>query len=285
MKDRTQAELDAEFRLDRIVDLDAVFARRAKASEAALAKFEAVRDIAYGTNPGETLNLFPAQGGAAPAPVQVFIHGGFWSSLAAVDFSFVAEGFVPRGVAVAVIDYPLIPSVGLGDIIRSCLRSIAYLRGHASELGIDPARVFVSGNSAGAHLVTEVMDAARLRAAGLPADAIKGGTAISGLYDLAPIAASFRNELLKFTPADVAAHSPLLRRPEIGAPLIATVGSDEMDEFLDQTARLAAHCRALGTPVEHIVVPGTDHITVVLDAFARPGAPLNDAVLRQMRVG
>jgi arylformamidase len=283
VKARSQAELDAEFRLDRIADLDAVFARRAKANEAALAKLESVRDIVYGPNPGETLNLFPAQGSAA-APVMVFIHGGFWSSLAAIDFSFVASEFVPRGVAVALIDYPLIPSVGLGDIIQSCLRSIGYLQRCASELGIDPERIFVSGNSAGGHLVAEVMDGARLRAAGLSAGAIKGGTAISGLYDLASVAASFRNELLQFTADDVAAFSPLLRKPEIVAPLLVTVGGDEMDEFLDQSARLAAHCRRLGTPVEHMIVPATNHITVVLDAFAKPGAPLNEAVLRQMGV-
>ena len=61
-----------------------------------------------------------------------------------------------------------------------------------------------------------------------------------------------------------------------------TVGGDEMDEFLDQSARFAEHCRKGGTPVEHIVVPDTNHITVVLDAFAEPGTPLNRAVLRQM---
>ena len=240
---RDQAELDAEFRLDMIVDLEAVFARRKQANDAALAKFEAIRDIAYGPNPGETLNLFPASRGSGPSPVQIFIHGGFWSSLAAVDFSFVAAGFVPGGAAVAVIDYPLIPSVGLGDIIQSCLRAIGYLHRRGSEHGIDPERLFVSGNSAGGHLVAEVMDRARLGAAGLPADVVKGGTAISGLYDLAPVAASFRNELLQFNPGDVAAFSPLLRKTEIAAPLLVTVGGDEAAEFLDQTARFAEHCR------------------------------------------
>ncbi len=281
---RSQEELDAEFRLDRITDIEAVFARRARASEAALEKLEVIRDIAYGPNPGETLNLFPASRISVPAPAQIFIHGGFWSSLAAIDFSFVAAGFVPFGAAVVVIDYPLIARVGLGDIVQSCLRAIGWVRHRASEHGIDPERIFVSGNSAGGHLVAEVMDRARPRAAALPEDVVKGGTAISGLYDLAPIAASFRNELLQFTPDDVATFSPLLRKPEIGAPLIVTVGGDEMGEFLDQSARFVERCRKDGTPVEHIVVPDTNHITVVLDAFAGPGTPLNRAVLRQMGV-
>lgn len=277
-----QEALDAEFRLDTITDLDALFARRAAATEAASKKFQARRGIPYGPGAAETLDFFPAAGGAGPAPVQLFIHGGFWSTLAAKDFSFVAEGFVPFGSALALIDYPLIPGVRLADIVDSCLRSIGFLHASAAELGIDPQRIHVSGNSAGGHLVAEVMDRARLSAAGLPTDVIKGGTAISGLYDLTNVAASFRNELLAITPDEIARFSPLKRPVDVGAPVIATVGGDETREFLDQTARYAAHCAAAGVPTGHLVVPDTNHITVVLDAFAAPEAPLNQATRAQM---
>ena len=280
---RTRAEIDADFTLDSVPDLDAVFARRARASEEALARFDVRYDIPYGAGAEETLILFPA---AAPdAPVQMFIHGGFWSTLAARDFAFVAEGFVPCGAAVAVIDYPLIPTVRMAAIVESCLRAVSYLYRHGSGHGIDPQRIFLSGNSAGAHLVTEAMDRERLRAAGLPADAVKGGTAISGLYDLTSIAGSFRNELLQFTDDEVAAFSPLLRPPNITQPIIVTVGENETWEFLDQSARLAAHGAEGGSPVEHMVVPDTNHITVVLDSFAKRDEPLNRAVRTQMGLG
>jgi arylformamidase len=126
------------------------------------------------------------------------------------------------------------------------------------------------------------MDRAWLSSARLPADLIKGGTAISGLFDLAPVAASFQNEALGLTAGEVDRFSPLRRRPEIGAPLIVAVGGDETDEFLDQSARFAAQARRLGADVEHLVVPGTNHITVILDALADPAAPLNRAVRHQM---
>ncbi len=279
-----QEALDAQFRLDSIADVEALFERRAKATKAADAGFKAARDIAYGERKSETLNLFPAAGDA-PAPVQIFIHGGFWSTLAARDFSFVAAGFVPSGAAVAIIDYPLIPDVRLGHIVESCLKAVGFVHRHGAAHGIDPERIFVSGNSAGGHLVAEIMDRTRLADAGLPADVIKGGTAISGLYDLAPVAASFRNDLLAFTDDDVATLSPLRRRPHIGSPLIAAVGADETRVFIDQTAHFAEQCRDDGTNVEQFVVPDTNHITVVLDAFANPDAPLNRAVRRQMGLG
>jgi arylformamidase len=279
-----RAALDAEFRLDAVADLEAVFARRARATAAADRDLKSVRNIAYGQGEHETFDLFPAPS-AEPAPVQVFIHGGFWSSLAAADFSFVAPGFVPFGASVAIIDYPLIPSVGLGDIVACCLRCIHYLQHRGAEHGIDPKRIFVSGNSAGGHLVVELMDRIRLGAAGLPADTIKGGTAISGLYDLTPVAASFRNDTLELSEEDVAAYSPLLRKTGIAASLIVSVGGDESRTFLDQSAALAARLGQDGAAVEHIVVPDTNHITVVLEAFANPDAPLNRAVRRQMGLG
>ena len=261
------------FTLDSIADLPAVITRREAANAVAAAAFPGVMRIAYGPGEAETFDLYLARDASRPAPVQIFVHGGFWSTMRAAQFAFVAPGFVPFGAALAVIDYPLIPDARMADIVASCKRAVAFIAGHAAEYGLDPARIYVSGNSAGGHLVAELMDSNRL---------IKGGTAISGLYDLAPVAASFRQEVLGFTDEEVARFSPLRRPPAIAAPLIVAVGGDETGEFLRQSAGFAAHASAGGAPVEHIVVPATNHITVVLDAFANPDAPLNSAVRRQM---
>lgn len=277
--------LDSEFTLDSIADLESVRARRARASRDALAAFDPLLDVAYGDGPDETLILFRPPAAGAPPPVQVFIHGGFWSSLAAADFTFLAPGFVPQGAALALIDYPLIPRVRFSQIVRSCLGAVDFLYRGGEELGIDPTRLFLSGSSAGGHLVAEVMDRDRLREVGLPADAVKGGTAISGLYDLTTVAASDRNEYLAITDEEVEKFSPLLRPANVAAPIIVAVGGDETAEFLRQSANFAEHCRAGGAAVEHIVVPATNHLTVVLDAFADPAALLNGLARRQMGLG
>lgn len=260
-------EMDREMSLDDVTGLEALFARRAEAAETALRSFAPRRGVAYGAGPGETLNVFPAGAGA---PVMIFIHGGFWKSLDADLFSFLAPGFVPFGAALVVIDYPLMPAVRLGDIVSACLRAAKWVRANAESFGGDPERVFLSGNSAGGHLVAEVM--------GRPEAAfVRGGTAISGLFDLEPVTRSFQNDDLQLTPEEVAAYSPLRREPAIKAPLIVAVGGDETDEFLRQSRAFAARC---GT--EAMVVPATNHITILLDALARPTAALNMAVRRQM---
>jgi arylformamidase len=273
----SRAALDSEFTLDSIPDLDALRARRDRAAQVGLAEFPPVGPLSYGADPDETLLLFRAHDPAAAgnAPAQLFIHGGFWSSMRASEFAFLARGFVPFGAVLALVDYPLIPRVTLADVVGSCRKALLWLRGHAGELGIDPQRIHISGNSAGGHLVAELMD-------DRACDFVAGGTAISGLYDLAPVAACFRNELLALTEADVAGLSPLRRPSRVTAPLIATVGASETAEFVRQTAEYADHVRAGGAAVEHYVAPCADHITVVLDHFANPDAMLNRLVRRQM---
>ena len=226
-------------------------------------------------DPDETLLIFLPLAGASPAPAQVFFHGGFWSSMQASDFAFLARGFVPFGAALVLVDYPLIPRVKLSDVVASCRKALLWLHRHGADHGIDPQRLFISGNSAGGHLVAELLDD--------PACTfVRGGTAISGLYDLAPVAACFRNELLGLTPEDVATLSPLRRTSRISAPLIVTVGGRETAEFLRQSADFAAHAAAGGASVEHLVVPDADHITIVLDVLADPRSELNRLVRRQM---
>src|SRR5262249_22820032 len=157
---RSQKELDAEFTLDSIGDLDAVVARRMAAAAAADGGFKASRAIPYGARAAETMHLSLPDPAAGPAPVQMFIHGGFWMYMSAADFSFLARGFVPFGIALALLDYPLIPSVRLGDIVAACRRAVAFLHRHARGHGLDPDRIFISGNSAGRHFVAGCAGAA-----------------------------------------------------------------------------------------------------------------------------
>jgi arylformamidase len=264
-------EMDREFALDDVADLPALFARRKAAAEAALAAWPVRRGAAYGPGPAHRLNLFPAdRTGGAPAPVMMFIHGGFWKSLDADLFSFLAPGFVPAGAALAVIDYPLMPAARMDDIVAACAGAAAWLAAKAGRLGIDADRMVVAGNSAGGHLVAELL-------ACPTGQVFRAGTAISGIYDLEPVTRSFQNDDLGLTPDEVARFSPLCRTLDLCAPVLVAVGERETGEFRRQSAAFA---RKVGA--ELMTVPGTDHITILLDALAVPGTPLNTAVLRQM---
>ena len=130
----------------------------------------------------------------------------------------------------------------------------------------------------------ELIDAERLRARGFASDAIAGACAISGLYDLEPVRLIAMNEQIRLTRDEVKQFSPLRREYTPSCPVIATVGGDETEEFLDQTREYAQLCTRAGAVVEHREEQGRDHITVVLDALGAPGHRLNRAVLRMMGV-
>lgn len=278
----TQAGLDAQFTLDTIADLPALFARRLEASARTRATLAHRLAVPYGPGPAETLDVFPAVGSRGAAPIQIFIHGGFWRSLDALTLSVVAGGFAPFGATTVIIDYPLIPAVRLGEIVTRCRAAVAWVYRHAAELGGDPDRIHVSGNSAGGHLVATLMDRDWPPSLGLPADVVKGGTAISGLYDLEPVALSAENERLRLTPEEVACWSPIRHLPRAAGPLLLPVGAQETPEFLDQTREFGAAWRGAGLTGEVMVVPETNHVTVVLDGLADPRSALNRAVRRQM---
>ena len=142
-------------------------------------------DVPYGPHHGERLDVFLPDG-PGPAPVHVFIHGGYWHRLDKADFSFVVRGLRPAGAVTVVVNYGLIPAIDMDTLVRQCRTAVAWVHAHAAEIGGDPARIFVSGHSAGGHL-TAMLLATDWTTLGRPADVVKGGVAISGLYDLEPI--------------------------------------------------------------------------------------------------
>ncbi len=262
-----RSHMDFQMSLDGIENLGELFDRRSRAADSCMNTFDLRHRVRYGEGQNEMLNIFPA---GSDAPVMIFIHGGFWKSLTADLFSFLAPGFVPFGAALVVIDYPLMPSCRMSDIIESCEKAVRWVHQNAASFGGDPDRIFISGNSAGGHLVAECMRRPVV-------DVIRGGTAISGLFDLQPVTMSFQNDDLQLTPNEVANFSPLGCPVEIDAPMIVAVGGEETEEFQRQSRAYAAH---VGTDV--LSAPGQNHITIVLDGLAGSNSELNRRVRDQM---
>src|SRR6201999_1005849 len=72
------------------------------------------RQIAYGTGPRNTIDLFSGDG---QGPIVAFIHGGYWQALDGSSFSHCARGLNNHGISVAVPTYALCPAVTVADII------------------------------------------------------------------------------------------------------------------------------------------------------------------------
>ncbi|GGX34191.1 esterase [Pigmentiphaga litoralis] len=263
----------------RVPEFHAIQAHWAEASVEARHRQPRMRTLAYGDQPGETLDFFPAE--SADAPLFVFMHGGYWRALNKSDFSWVAPELVRQGVSVAVVDYALAPAHPIEGIVRQMLAAHAWMYRHADSLRIDRERIVTSGHSAGGHL-TAMMIAARWPQWGndLPQTLIHGGLAISGLFDLDPLSKAPFLAALGLTPQRVDMLSPAFMSPGSDARLITAVGGDESGEFKRQTALIAE--RWPDNVVRDVALPGLNHMTVC-DGFAEPDSALMQAALELLQ--
>jgi arylformamidase len=257
-----------------------IFARWAEQSAAVRRLRACVTDLNYGETAAEKLDLFPASRDGAP--LLVFIHGGYWRSLDKSDFSWVAPPFTNHGVSVALLNYGLAPKTPMEEIVRQMLRAHAWLYRNGDRLGFDPSRIYVSGHSAGGHLTAMMMAALwPAYAPDLPADLVKGGLAVSGIYDLEPLLhAPFVNVDLKLTTPRARRLSPVRLPPATDRPLYTAVGGLESSEFKRQTKLIG---KAWPRNVARdIPMPNLHHLNVI-DEVANPASPLFDAALELLR--
>ena len=279
------AWLDAQYNnRARVADYADVLSRWAAASALVRQHSPCVLDLPYGDGAGETLDLFApaiaAPAGAAPAPVLVFIHGGYWRSLDKADHAFIAPSFTVDGALVVVPNYALCPAVGIEHIVMQMARAVAWVWRHAAEHGGDPSRIALVGHSAGGHLASMLLSCRWKQVDdALPAQPLAGALSISGLYDLEPLRHTpFLQADLKLTPASVARLSPaFVPRPK-GAKLYAAVGLDESVEFLRQNLLIRDVWGPTAVPVCE-TLPAANHFTV-LNNLADPAGRLHTLALR-----
>ena len=276
----TQAEIDRQYDVEASVPDFGAYARQFLVnSERVRDRLKPRLDVPYGPTAAEHMDIFRA--GRADAPVHMFIHGGYWHSLSSKEFSLVAEGLVAAGVTVAVVNYELCPKVTVTEITRQNRAAVAWLYRNAAAFGGNRERIHVSGHSAGGHLTAMLMATDWPGEYGLPADVVKGGCAISGLFDLAPFPHSWLQPKLRLTAEEVERMSPINHIPERAGPLLVTLGGDESEEFHRQSREFLAAWRAKGLDGRSIDLPGRNHFTV-LEEYADPNGPLLGAILAQM---
>ena len=269
-------QYDPEFRAGPRAPFIDWYVRR---SELAREKMDCRLDIPYGATPPETLDVFPSR--RPGSPVLMFIHGGYWRALSSKEFSFVASGLVPLGVTVAVMNYALCPQVTISEITRQSHAAVVWLMRNAERFSGDPSRIFVAGHSAGGQQVGMLLSAGeRLRAAG--GRSLKGGIAISGIFDLRPLQHSWLQPTLQLTDALCAEQSPALHIPGRAAPLLLSVGGDESPALIGQTQNYHAAWTAAGLDAAHFPQPGVNHYEAVYGLY-EPTSLLTGAVMELIR--
>jgi len=225
------------------------------------------RDVAYGPAPRQRYDVTAAPEGEG-RPCLAFVHGGFWQEGSKAWSGFAARALAGAGWAHVGIGYTLAPEATLAQIVAEIAAALTHLRAHAGDYGIDRDRIVLAGHSAGAHLAAAIL--AGLGGEELPG-ALAGYVLISGVYDLAPVAASYVNDKLGLSPGEAERLSPLLYWPAADRPVHLLIGADEPEAFRRQSDALALLWGRELSRISLARCPGRDHFDV-LDELARPGS-------------
>jgi len=105
---------------------------------------------------------WPPEAGDGPVPVVMFFHGGGWvvGDLDTYD-NDARRHAVGSGALVVSVDYRLAPEHPYPAAVDDVWAATQWVAEHARDLGADPARLAVAGDSAGGNLAAVVAHLAR----------------------------------------------------------------------------------------------------------------------------
>lgn len=256
------------------------------------AKFEVEkhRNLAY--NPAKDadpvkhkLDLYVPKG-AKKFPVMMFVHGGAWRSGNKDLYAALGETFAKQGVGTVVINYRLSSASGTikhPDHVKDVAKAFAWVKENASRYGGDPEKLYVSGHSAGGHLVALLAtDDQYLKAEKCAAKDVRGVMALSGVYtigaDLPMLKDAFGSDAKLCEAASPAAHC------KAGLPPFLIAYGTKDFPFLDLMAEqfgkklTACKCDAKVMKLDR------DHYTMIVWAAASAADPMTKAMLEFMGV-
>ena len=238
-----------------------------------------VRDVDIpGPDGRMRVRLYEPDGVPATAPGILYLHGGGWVICSLDTHDGVCRRLAnASGLRVASLDYRLAPEHPFPAPLDDCLAAVRWLRAHGRTLGLDPDRLALAGDSAGANLALATLLALRERGEARPATAaliygafssdlaspshrIYGG----GEYILS--AATMRWFWGQYVPDPAQRDQPLV------SPLLADlrglpplyVAAAELDPLRDDSERLAGRLALAGVDFDYRLWRGVCHACIMM---------------------
>lgn len=232
----------------------------------ATAEVQVRRDVEYGTANGKPLLLdaYVPSGGGRARPAIVMIHGGGWRVGDKGSWAPEAGRLAERGWVAFSVNYRLDEPSPFPAEVDDVQAAVHWVRSHAGEYGVDPARIGALGESAGGHLAAML---ATLGSGALDDGArVRVGAAWSPPVDLTALARSrgdeWANRLMGCTlatcPDRLAEASPITHVDASDAPLYLVNSTDELVP-LSQSEAMAERLERAGVDHRLDVLPGNRH--------------------------
>ncbi|KAL1211384.1 putative isoprenylcysteine alpha-carbonyl methylesterase ICMEL2 [Cardamine amara subsp. amara] len=250
------------------------------------------RSIVYGDQPRNRLDLYipPTNGGMKP--VVVFVTGGAWIIGYKAWGSLLGLQLAERDIIVACLDYRNFPQGTISDMVSDAAQGISFVCNNISEFGGDPNRIYLMGQSAGAHisscaLFQQAIKESRGESISWSVSQIKAYFGLSGGYNLFNLVEHFHNRGLyrsiflsimegeesfeKFSP-EVRLKDPSVRKAAYLLPHIILFHGSSDDSIPPEASKnFTDSLRAVEVKAELIMYKGKTHTDLFLQDPLRGG--------------
>lgn len=211
-----------------------------------------------------------------PGPCLIYIHGGGWVIGSLDSHDGVCRRLALAGdFLVASVDYRLAPEHKFPAGLEDCLAAARWIAAHGADWGIDPGRLAIGGDSAGANLALAAL--LSLRDGGT--SPLCAGLLIYGAYipdGDTPSRDAYGDGRYIISNEDLRwfwghyLNGEADRRHPLAAPLLADlrdlppllVTACEFDPLLDDSEHLVTRLQEAGVPHRYALWPGVTHACI-----------------------
>ncbi len=251
---------------------------------------EEYRDVEFSHPGGIVLRLDASvPDGAGPFPAAILVHGGGWvGGNRKIDVAPLYKPLSDAGIAWFTIDYRLTADpLRFGLAVNDVEAAVRFVKEHADEYRIDPARIALVGESAGGHLAAMA--------------ALNGGSqvkAVVALYaptDLVALAKDSNlipdgiRDRLQGTAVEglitaaLAQLSPIEKVRRGMPPFLLIHGTADPVVPFEQSRAMCERMKSVGAECELFPVPGAGHGIRRWDSSPAMGLPYKREMIRWLR--
>lgn len=222
------------------------------------------RDIAYGTEPRQRLDIYAPAMAKGSAPVVVFLYGGSWKKGERAQYRFVGEALAERGFVAVLPDYRVYPEARFPAFVEDAAHALSWVTGNIDKWAGDSDRLYLMGHSAGAHIAALLtLDERYMLAVGLPRDAVKGTIGLAGPYAFDPLAYDNIRPIFAHL-SDPNAARPVNFVDGTEPPMLLLHGADDVTVRPINSTALFQAIRGAGGKAKSLVYPDVGHSSILL---------------------
>ncbi|CAI0552672.1 unnamed protein product [Linum tenue] len=241
---------------------------------------QVIRSVVYGDQPRNRIDLYIPKNSDGPKPVVAFVTGGAWIIGYKAWGSLLGWQLSERDIIVACIDYRNFPQGTMSNMVQDACQGISFVCEKIADYGGDPNRIYLMGQSAGAHIACcalveqAIKEAVEGENVSWSVSQIKAYFGLSGGYEVNKFECSImegEESLRRFSP-EVLAQDPSLKNAiSLLPPIVLFHGTADYSIPSEASTSFAETLKGAGVRAEAITYEGKTHTDLFLQDPMRGG--------------